>query len=162
MYRFVFSPCLIKRHGKQPASLKAQPILRLCIHNDEEDVSEEESQLRCQVIRSVPSLTFTCGLRINRLWVTARNDKGLIDRPGLLSIRADLVRVTSRWRQLVIRIKPTNERDVSVSVGVNMSGNSLKSRQGCCQAHPLQILKTPWCTQACSQRPEEERVHQSC
>lgn len=30
-----------KNTGKQPTSLKAQPILRLCIHSDEDDVGEE-------------------------------------------------------------------------------------------------------------------------
>lgn len=65
MYRLVFSPCIMKAlENNQP---QAQPILQLCIRSDEDDVGEEESQLRCQVIRLVPSLTFTCGLGINRL-----------------------------------------------------------------------------------------------
>lgn len=66
MYRFVFSPCIIKTLENNQLLSKLNPFYD-CIHSDEDDVGEEESQLRCQVIRSVPSLTFTCGLRINRL-----------------------------------------------------------------------------------------------
>lgn len=61
MCRFVFSCCIIKTPESNQLLSKLNSF---CVYSDEDDVGEEESQLRAQVIRLVPSLTFT---RINRL-----------------------------------------------------------------------------------------------